>query len=71
MPAIAPQIVSVKLKRETFRQETLQAWEEYQETGLHVTSNEAIAWLKTWGEENEKTAPVCHHSLNKNAPSRL
>lgn len=46
--------------RETFRQEILKAWDEYQEIGLHVTGDEVIAWLETWGEENEKVVPVCH-----------
>ncbi|MBU2740889.1 ribbon-helix-helix protein, CopG family [Acidithiobacillus thiooxidans] len=47
-------------KREAFRQGTLKAWEEYQETGLHVTGDEVIAWLETWGDDNEQTAPACH-----------
>ena len=47
-------------KREAFRQGAINAWNEYQETGLHVTGDEVIAWLDTWGEENEKAAPVCH-----------
>lgn len=47
-------------KREAFRQDGLNAWKEYQETGLHATGDEVIAWLETWGEENEKPAPVCH-----------
>ncbi|OCX67740.1 CopG family transcriptional regulator [Acidithiobacillus thiooxidans] len=47
-------------KREAFRQGTLKAWEEYQETDLHVTGDEVIAWLETWGDDNEQTAPACH-----------
>jgi len=43
-----------------FRQETLQAWQDYQKTGLHITSDEAIAWLQTWGTDHEQSAPVCH-----------
>ena len=31
--------------REAFRQDTLRAWEEYRSTGLHVTADEADAWL--------------------------
>lgn len=56
------QYVEREEKRETFRQDAINAWQEYQETGLHVTGNEVIAWLDTWGEENEKAAPapVCH-----------
>jgi len=47
-------------KRESFHQEALQAWEEYKETGLHVTGAEVIEWLKTWGTERESAAPTCH-----------
>ncbi len=54
------QYVEREEKRETFRQDTLKAWEEFQETGLHVTGDEVIAWLETWGDDNEKAAPECH-----------
>lgn len=47
-------------KRETFRQDTLQAWDEYQATGLYTTSEEVNAWLASWGTDNELSAPVCH-----------
>ncbi len=47
-------------KREAFRQDGVRAWNEYQTTGLHVTGDEVIEWLETWGEEIEKAAPVCH-----------
>lgn len=54
------QYVDREEKRESFRQDALAAWQEHQETGLHVTGDEVIAWLDTWGEEDEKAAPVCH-----------
>lgn len=54
------QYVEREEKREAFRQDGIRAWNEYQATGLHVTGDEVIAWLDTWGEENEQTAPVCH-----------
>ena len=54
------QYVEREWRREAFRQATTQAWEEYQETGLHVTKDEAVAWLETWGGENEKAVPICH-----------
>lgn len=54
------QYVDREEKREAFRRDALNAWEAYQETGLHVTGDEAIAWLETWGEEKEKPAPACH-----------
>jgi predicted transcriptional regulator len=54
------QYVEREEKREAFRQDGIRAWNEYQETGLHVTGDEVIAWLDTWGEENEQAAPACH-----------
>lgn len=53
------QYVDREEKREAFRQDGILAWNEYQETGLHVSGDEVIAWLETWGEENEKAAPAC------------
>jgi predicted transcriptional regulator len=54
------QFVEREEKRESLRQDTINAWVEYRETGLHVTGDEVIAWLETWGEENEQNAPSCH-----------
>jgi len=55
----APRHARTALPQET-SQELLQAWQDYQETGLHVTSDEAIAWLQTWGSDHEQSAPACH-----------
>jgi predicted transcriptional regulator len=54
------QYVEREEKREAYRQDGIRAWNEHQATGLHVTGDEVIAWLDTWGEENEQAAPVCH-----------
>jgi predicted transcriptional regulator len=54
------QYVTREEQREAFRQETLDAWRDYQDTGLHVTGDEAVVWLESWGEENELPAPVPH-----------
>lgn len=54
------QYVEREEKREAYRQDGINAWNEYQATGMHVTGDEVIAWLDTWGEENEQAAPVCH-----------
>jgi len=54
------QYVEREEKREGFRQDAIKAWSDYQETGLHVTGQEAIEWLETWGDNHEKPAPVCH-----------
>lgn len=47
-------------KREAFKAEALASWHEYQETGKHITGDEVIAWLETWGDERELPAPKCH-----------
>ena len=54
------QYVNREEKRESFRQDAINAWEEYQETGLHVTGDEVVDWLNTWGSSDEKDAPECH-----------
>ena len=47
-------------KRELFRKDVVNTWQEYEKTGLHVTGDEISTWLDTWDEETEKAAPVCH-----------
>jgi len=54
------QYVTREEQRESFRQDTLNAWRAYQETGIHVTGDEVVAWLNSWGEENELPPPVPH-----------
>lgn len=54
------QYVEREEKRETLRHETLQAWEEFQNTGLHATAEEVDRWLESWGTDNELAAPECH-----------
>lgn len=46
--------------RESFKQEALDSWEAYQETGLHVTGQEAREWLNRWGTDKETEIPKCH-----------
>ncbi len=47
-------------KREEFRQSALTAWEHYQATGLHVTGDEADAWLARLEAGEKAEAPECH-----------
>lgn len=47
-------------KREAFRQDAINAWNDYRNTGMHVTGDEVIAWLETWGDDNELPVPQCH-----------
>jgi predicted transcriptional regulator len=46
--------------RESFRNEALEAWAAFQETGQHVTGGEVSDWLKTWGMPDETDIVECH-----------
>jgi predicted transcriptional regulator len=46
-------------KRESFRLDTLKAWEAYSATGLHVTTEEADAWLAKLEQGNDIDPPEC------------
>lgn len=54
------QYVDREEKRESLRQDTLKAWDEFQATGLHASAEEVDKWLASWGTENELPAPECH-----------
>lgn len=54
------QYVEREEKQQSFRQDTINAWQEYQESGLHATAAEVELWLASWGTENELPAPQCH-----------
>ncbi len=46
--------------KEKFKQEAIDSWKSYQETGLHLTGKETRDWLNTWGDDNEAELPECH-----------
>ena len=54
------QYVEREEKRESFRRDTLKAWEDYQATGLHATAEEVDQWLASWGDDKELPSPECH-----------
>ncbi len=54
------QYIEREEKREALRLDTLKAWEEFRETGLHATAEEVDQWLASWGAEDELPAPKCH-----------
>ena len=47
-------------KREAWRQEGLAAWDEYQQTGLHLTNAEVKEWLLQLAAGNNVEPPKCH-----------
>ena len=54
------QYVEREEKCESFRQDAISAWNEYQATGLHVTVEEADAWLAKLEEGQDVEPPECH-----------
>lgn len=54
------QYIEREEKRETFRQDGIRAWNEYQATGLHVTLEEADAWLAKLEAGQDGEPPECH-----------
>jgi predicted transcriptional regulator len=55
------QFVEREEKREEFRQAGLRAWNEYEETGQHVTHEEADVWLAKLEAGEEAEIPECHN----------
>lgn len=47
-------------KRESFKQDALRAWEAYRENGLHLTLEEADAWLAKLEAGDDAEPPECH-----------
>ena len=54
------QYVEREEKREALRQDAIRAWNEYQATGLHVTRDEADAWLARLEAGEDVEPPECH-----------
>ncbi|MGD0732776.1 MAG: ribbon-helix-helix protein, CopG family [Terracidiphilus sp.] len=54
------QYVGREEKREQFRAAALAAWNDYQATGMHVTAEEADAWLAKLAAGEDAEAPECH-----------
>ncbi len=54
------QYVEREEKREALRQDAILAWEQYQLTGLHVSFEEAEAWLGKLEEGQDLEPPECH-----------
>ena len=63
MPGLScrdPQIPVSGQRRESFRIQTLQAWEEYRVTGLHLNADEVDDWLMQLEQGVDTEPPPCH-----------
>jgi predicted transcriptional regulator len=54
------QYVEREEARESFRQEAVASWAEYQVSGQHLTGDETRMWLRGWGTDEEAEIPACH-----------
>ena len=54
------QYVEREEKREAFKQDALRAWEDYRQTGLHLTLEEADAWMARLEAGEDAELPECH-----------
>lgn len=54
------QYVEREEKRETLRQDALEAWDEYRATGRHLTADEADTWLAQLEAGRDVEPPECH-----------
>jgi len=54
------QYVEREEKREAYRQDGINAWNEYQITGLHVSQEEADTWLAQLEAGKDVEPPECH-----------
>ena len=46
--------------RQSFRDEAARAWQDYKETGLHVTQDEVDTWIDSLGTRKPKRRPKWH-----------
>jgi predicted transcriptional regulator len=54
------QYVEREEKREALKQDAMQAWEGYQQTGLHLNVDEADSWLARLEAGEDADLPPCH-----------
>ena len=62
------QYVEREEKRERLRQEALAAWNHYQTTGLHISAEEADAWLAKLEAGKVTAPPECHEQSGRPQP---
>ena len=54
------QYVEREEKRESLKKDALEAWDDFQENGQHVTSQEADSWMEKLENGEVTEAPECH-----------
>ena len=54
------QLIEEHEKVQAWNQSCVDSFNEYKETGLHVTGDEVEKWMDSWGTENELPPPQYH-----------
>ena len=54
------QLIEQQEREYAWHQSCDDALKHFDETGLHATHEEVMAWMGIWGTDKEPPAPVCH-----------
>jgi predicted transcriptional regulator len=54
------QFVEREENRESFKLEAERSWQDFQQSGQHLSGEEVRTWMETWGTEAETEPPQCH-----------
>lgn len=54
------QLIEQKEREYAFNQSCIDSYNDFLETGLHVTQTEMDAWVDSLGTDKEITIPTCH-----------
>jgi len=60
MERVMKDAVEQYVEQEHWRQDAAAAWANYRATGLHLTGNEADAWLARLEAGEDVDSPACH-----------
>ena len=53
-------LIEQKEREHAWHQSCEAALKHFDETGLHATHDEVMAWMETWGTDKELPPPACH-----------
>ena len=54
------QLIEQKESEYAWHQSCEDALKHFDETGLHATHEEVMAWMDSWGTDKELPKPLCH-----------
>lgn len=54
------QLIEQKEREYAWHESCDAALKHFDETGLHATHDEVMAWMDSWGADKELPTPVCH-----------